>query len=56
MAASNLETRRGSCLCCAIQFTATGEPLTFFVCHCGHCRKATGAAFMANAIFKAEWC
>ncbi|KNZ75738.1 hypothetical protein J132_01989 [Termitomyces sp. J132] len=52
MALDSTKTYSGSCLCRTIQYTVTGKPMTFFVCHCGNCRKATGAAFMANAVFK----
>jgi len=44
--------RRGSCLCGAIQYELTGEPVTFRVCHCTNCRKASGSAFMSNAFFR----
>ncbi|KAF5376965.1 hypothetical protein D9615_007232 [Tricholomella constricta] len=44
----------GSCLCDSVQFTMTGEPFTYFVCHCKNCQKSSGSAFMANAFFKPE--
>ncbi|MBT4487843.1 MAG: GFA family protein [Rhodospirillaceae bacterium] len=36
----------GGCLCGAIRFEITGEPMVISHCHCGTCRKATGAPFI----------
>jgi len=47
---------RGSCLCNSVEYEITGEPFTFFVCHCNNCKKASGAAFMSNAFFKSNVC
>ncbi|KAF8060827.1 Mss4-like protein [Lyophyllum atratum] len=44
----------GSCLCHSVEYTITGEPFTFYVCHCQNCRKSSGSAFLANAFFKPE--
>lgn len=33
---------KGSCLCGAIRFEATGEPQGISVCHCGQCRRMSG--------------
>ena len=39
---------RGSCLCGAVKFEASGEPTRFFHCHCSRCRKATGTGHASN--------
>jgi hypothetical protein len=37
--------RVGGCLCGAVRFTVTGEPLRVGICHCTDCRKTSGSAF-----------
>ncbi|KAF8336122.1 Mss4-like protein, partial [Amanita rubescens] len=46
--------RSASCLCGAVKFDITGDPVTFMVCHCVNCQKATGSVFMSNTFFKAK--
>ena len=38
----------GSCLCGEVQFEVLGDFESFFLCHCGRCRKDTGSAHAAN--------
>jgi len=38
----------GSCLCDAIRFEATGEPLVMVNCHCSRCRRGRSAAHASN--------
>ena len=40
----------GGCLCQGIQYKYTGKFEKMFNCHCGICRKATGAAFYTLVI------
>lgn len=35
----------GRCLCEAIHFRVTEEPLTIYACHCTDCQKRSGSAF-----------
>ncbi|KAF8987041.1 Mss4-like protein [Cyathus striatus] len=51
MASQPSKSRHGSCLCKAVKYEVTGDPVTLRVCHCVNCRKATGSAFMTNAFF-----
>jgi hypothetical protein len=37
--------RLGGCLCGAARYRVTGDPLTFYVCHCTDCQRRTGSAF-----------
>ncbi|KAJ7278363.1 Mss4-like protein [Mycena rebaudengoi] len=46
--------RNGSCLCRKVQFTTTGEPFSYAVCHCINCKKFSGSAFMANTFFSTD--
>ncbi len=39
---------RGSCLCGAVQYEISGEPIKFYHCHCQRCRKATGTGHASN--------
>ncbi|SFR43513.1 Uncharacterized conserved protein [Yoonia tamlensis] len=41
----------GTCLCGAVQFTASEQPLRIGICHCRDCRRHHGAAFYAAAVF-----
>ena len=41
-------TLKGSCLCGAVKYEATGEPKRFLHCHCSRCRKASGTGHATN--------
>ncbi|NNG04183.1 MAG: GFA family protein [Inquilinus sp.] len=43
----------GGCLCGAVRFRVAGGPLWTGYCHCGSCRRATGAPVAAFAGFPA---
>jgi hypothetical protein len=38
----------GSCLCGTVRFEVQGDFHSFYLCHCQHCQKDTGAAHAAN--------
>lgn len=42
------ETTHGSCQCGSVRFRIDGAFESFFLCHCGRCRKDTGSAHGAN--------
>ena len=44
-------TRRGGCNCGKVRIEVRGEPLRAGLCHCLTCRKETGGAFMAFAVW-----
>ncbi|HUF20340.1 MAG TPA: GFA family protein [Burkholderiales bacterium] len=46
------EDLSGSCLCGNVRYTASGETLRFYHCHCSRCRKASGAAHASNMFVK----
>ena len=39
---------KGSCLCGAVTYEASGEPKRFYHCHCARCRKVTGTGHASN--------
>lgn len=41
----------GSCLCGAVKYETTGDPMAMAVCHCRNCQKQSGAPFSANVVF-----
>ena len=44
----------GSCCCGAVRIEARDEPVRVGLCHCTTCRKQSGSAVTANAIWRAE--
>ncbi|MCZ6464445.1 MAG: GFA family protein [Proteobacteria bacterium] len=44
----------GSCLCGGIRYVIDGELGPIIHCHCGQCRKASGASFATNAPVDAD--
>src|SRR3569832_641460 len=43
--------RSGSCLCGGVRFHVAGEPIRVGLCHCKDCRKTSGSAFHAYAVW-----
>ena len=41
----------GGCLCGAVRYRATADPVRAVNCHCGMCRKSSGAAFLTFVHF-----
>lgn len=42
---------KGQCHCGAISYETSGDPVYHAVCHCGDCRRATGAPIVSWALF-----
>ncbi|WP_449240115.1 GFA family protein [Dongia sedimenti] len=42
----------GRCVCGAVRFTATGDPLRVTICHCTWCQRRTGTAFGTEVVFE----
>src|SRR5512134_3668562 len=42
----------GGCLCGAVRYRVTGEPLARSLCHCRTCRLASGAPSVAWVVFR----
>lgn len=43
---------RGSCLCGEHSFTATGNLMGFYHCHCKRCRKMSGTGHASNILLR----
>ena len=48
------EVVTGGCLCGAIRYTATGDPIAKLACHCSDCQKQNGTAFSITAVYPDE--
>jgi len=44
----------GGCSCGAVRYRATADPIRAVNCHCGTCRRASGAAFLTHVHFAIE--
>ena len=51
MQSSGDQNWTGGCLCGAVRYRATAAPLRAVSCHCGQCRRASGAAFLTFVHF-----
>ena len=47
-------TWTGGCSCGAVRYRATADPIRAVNCHCGMCRRASGAAFLTHVHFAIE--
>ena len=48
------EIYEGGCLCGAVRYRTTAEPVVTTICHCTFCQRLTGSAFLVEPIFRAE--
>jgi len=44
----------GGCLCGALRYRVTGEPVAATLCHCESCRRASGGTNVAWAVFEKD--
>jgi hypothetical protein len=44
----------GGCLCGDVRYSAPGDPVVTSICHCRHCQKQTGSAFVQVVAVPAE--
>ena len=44
----------GGCLCSALRYRVTAEPLTIYACHCTDCQRRTGSAFALSMVVPRE--
>lgn len=45
------EVLEGGCLCGAVRFRTSQQPLRTLACHCTFCQKVTGSSFFAESMF-----
>ncbi len=43
--------KTGGCVCGAVRFRTTAEPLRVTICHCKWCQRRTGTAFGTEVVF-----
>lgn len=48
------DERLGGCLCGAIRYRFTGDPVTLYACHCTDCQTATGSSFGLSMVVPRE--
>ena len=41
-----MKQSRGGCVCAAVRYELTAEPLALFCCHCTECQTASGTSFV----------
>jgi hypothetical protein len=44
----------GGCLCGALRYRVTAEPLTIYACHCTDCQRRTGTAYALSMVVPRE--
>jgi hypothetical protein len=44
----------GGCLCGAIRYAVTADPVRVTICHCTFCQKITGSAYLVEPVFRRE--
>lgn len=48
---ADVRVREGGCLCGRIRYAVSGPPVRTGLCHCADCRKTSGSAFVAFAVW-----
>jgi hypothetical protein len=46
--------RPGGCICGAVRYELTADPVTLYACHCTDCQRATGTSFALSMIVTHE--
>jgi hypothetical protein len=48
------DAREGGCACGAVRYRLASEPMFVHCCHCLHCQRQTGSAFVINLLIEAD--
>ncbi|HEU0005684.1 MAG TPA: aldehyde-activating protein, partial [Terriglobia bacterium] len=43
----------GGCVCGAVRYECSAEPIMMFKCHCRDCQRVTGGGFVAGLVVPA---
>ena len=54
MNAPDIPPAEGGCLCGALRYRVSGDPIAATLCHCQSCRRASGGTNVAWAVFESE--
>ena len=46
-----MQTSKGGCLCGAVRYQVSKDPIRVTMCHCKFCQRATGGAFLVEPVF-----
>lgn len=49
---SDVSIKEGHCLCGAVTFSISAQPVMAAQCHCEHCRRSSGQGHMSQAFFR----
>lgn len=49
-----MDMHEGGCVCGAVRYRTSGDPVRVTVCHCTWCQRRTGSAFSVEAIFNED--
>ena len=47
-----MSSHQGGCLCGALRYEVTADPVRVTYCHCRYCQRATGSAYAVEPIFQ----
>ena len=46
-----MSINQGGCLCGAVRYATSTQPVRVTYCHCKFCQRATGSAYMVEPVF-----
>ncbi|MFT5042985.1 MAG: hypothetical protein ACI8TX_003982 [Hyphomicrobiaceae bacterium] len=46
--------QRGRCLCNAVEYSLTEDPVTVYICHCTDCQRQTASAFAMTMMVRSD--
>lgn len=49
-----MDIHKGSCVCGALRWETSSDPLRVTICHCQFCQRTTGTAYFVEPIFEVD--